>query len=171
MKKIFSFAVCTDGFWGQAFIIGALVYDENGAEIARFLGRLPDTKVTHRETRIHVLSEIADIPVTHGDYDSLLADFAAFCKANMDVVVVHAVPPWILRDFKGLICEWKHDSTLFYDVSRKLEAAGADFTSPHKFAHQHGLSGGKFVGGRYNPLYECSLLTAIYCYLTGKAGK
>jgi len=38
MKKIFSFDAETNDLWGQAFALGALVYDEQGAEIVRFAG-------------------------------------------------------------------------------------------------------------------------------------
>ena len=40
-RLVFSFDAETNGLWGQAFALGALVYDESGAEVARFVGRCP----------------------------------------------------------------------------------------------------------------------------------
>lgn len=171
--KVFSFDAETDGLWGQAFAIGALVYDENGAEIARFVGRLPDTEVTDGWVRENVLPKIADIPVTHTTYDALLADFAAFYKANKDGadVVVHMgyiVEARILRDLhdKGLIGDWDGPYPL-YDVSGNLQAVGADPTSVDRFAQEHGLSVGEFAGGTHNPLYDSAVAASVYRYLIG----
>lgn len=174
MKKIFSFDAETDGLWGQAFAIGALVYDENGAEIARFVGRLPDSEVTDAWVRENVLPKITDIPVTHSDYDSLLASFAEFYKANKEGadIVVHMgyiVEAKVLRDLhdKGLIGDWDGPYPL-YDVSGNLQAAGADPTSVDKFAAEHGLSVGEFAGGTHNPLYDSAVTAAVYRHLIKK---
>ena len=45
-RKVFSFDAETNGLWGEAWAIGALVYDEAGVEIARFEARLPESAVT-----------------------------------------------------------------------------------------------------------------------------
>lgn len=171
MKKIFSFDAETNGLWGQAFALGALVYDENGAEVARFVGRLPDTEVTDGWVRENVLPKIIDIAVTHPDYKSLLADFAKFYmanKADADVLVHmgYIVETKILRDMHdaGLIGEWDGPYPL-YDVSGNLQAAGADPTSVDKFAAEHGLAVGEFAGGTHNPLYDSAVAAAVYRYL------
>lgn len=170
-NKLFSFDAETNGLWGQAFAIGALVYDENGAEIGRFVGRLPDTEVTDGWVRENVLPKITDIPVTHQSYDALLADFAAFYKANKDGadVVVHMgyiVEARILRDLhdKGLIGDWDGPYPL-YDVSGNLQAAGADPTSVDKFAAEHNLLVDEFAGGTHNPLYDSAVAAAVYRHL------
>ncbi len=174
MKKVFSFDAETNGLWGQAFAIGALVYDESGAEIARFVGRLPDTEVTDPWVKENVLPKIADIPVTHNDYAALLADFAKFYLANKDGadLVVHMgyiVETKVLRDMHdgGLIVDWDGPYPLF-DVSGNLQAAGADPTSVDKFASDHGLSVGEFAGGTHNPLYDSAVAAAVYRHLIGK---
>lgn len=171
MKKVFSFDAETNGLWGQAFALGALVYNENGAEIARFVGRLPDTEVTDAWVKENVLPKIGDIPVTHDTYDALLADFAKFYLANKDGadVVVHMgyiVETKILRDMHdaGLIGDWDGPYPL-YDVSGNLQAVGADPTSVDKFAAEHGLAVGEFTGGTHNPLYDSAIAAAVYRYL------
>lgn len=171
MKKVFSFDAETNGLWGQAFAIGALVYDEQGAEIARFVGRLPDTEVSDAWVKENVLPKITDIPVSHADYDSLLSDFAAFYKANKEGadVVVHMgfiVEVKILRDLheRKLIGDWDAPYPL-YDVSGNLQAVGADPTSVDKFVAEHKLSVGEFAGGTHNPLYDSAVAAAVYRHL------
>lgn len=172
--KVFSFDAETNGLWGQAFAIGALVYDESGAEIARFVGRLPDTEVTDGWVRENVLPEIADIPVTHDSYYALLSSFAEFYLAHKDEadVVVHMgyiVEARILRDLhdKGLIGDWDGPYPL-YDVSGNLQQAGEDATSVDKYVQKHGLSVGEFEGGTHNPLYDSALAAVVYRHLIGK---
>ena len=173
MKKIFSFDAETDGLWGQSFAIGAIVYDENGAEIARFVGRLPDSAVTNEWVRENVLPTLSGVPVTHESYAELLGDFAKFYLANKEGadVVVHMgyiVEVKVLRDMRelDLIGEWDAPYPLF-DVSGNLQAAGADPTSVDKFAAEHGLSVGEFAGGTHNPLYDSAVAAAVYRHLVG----
>jgi hypothetical protein len=174
-KKVFSFDAETNGLWGQAFAIGALVYDEQGAEIARFVGRLPDTEVTDEWVEENVLPKIGDIPVTHTNYDSLLADFAKFYLTNKEGadVVVHMgyiVETKVLRDMhdSGLIGDWDAPYPL-YDVSGNLQAVGADPTSVEKFVAENDLSVGKFAGGTHNPLYDSAVAAVVYRHLQAKA--
>lgn len=179
MKKIFSFDAETNGLWGQAFAIGALVYDENGIEIARFVGRLPDTEVTdswwlsaeqgEALTRFEKIRRA--IPVTHDDYDSLLADFAKFYlanKADADIIVHmgYIVEAKILRDLhdKGLIGDWDGPYPL-YDVSGHLRQAGEDPTSVDSYIKKYELSVGEFEGGTHNPLYDSSAAAVVYRHL------
>lgn len=171
MKKIFSFDAETDGLWGQAFAIGALVYDEKGVELARFVGRLPDKEVTNEWVRENVLPKITDIPVTHQTYDELLADFAAFYMANKEGsdVVVHMgfiVETKILRDLheRKLIGDWDAPYPL-YDVSGNLQAAGEDPTSVDNYIKKYGLSVGEFEGGTHNPLYDSAAAAVVYRHL------
>ena len=171
MKKIFSFDAETNGLWGQAFSVGALVYDESGAEVARFVGRCPIVGEVDSWVEENVLPKIADIAVSHADYDALLASFADFYKANKEGadVVVHMgfiVEVKVLRDLheRKLIGDWDAPYPLF-DVSGNLQAAGADPTSVDKFAEVNNLPVGEFVGGTHNPLYDSAVAAAVYRHL------
>ncbi len=171
MKKIFSFDAETNGLWGKAFAIGALVYDENGTEIARFAGRLPDEAVTDEWVKKNVLPTLAAMPVTHADYLSLLADFAKFYMANkVDVdVLVHMgyiVETKLLRDMHdvGYIGDWDAPYPLL-DVAGNLEQVGEDPTSVDGYAKKHGLDVGEFEGGTHNPLYDSAVAAAVYRHL------
>ena len=171
MKKVFSFDAETNGLWGQAFAIGALVYDESGAEIARFVGRLPDTEVTDNWVKENVLPKIGDIPVTHDTYEALLVSFAEFYKANkMDAdVLVHMgyiVETGLLRDMhtQGVIGDWDGPYPLL-DVSGNLQQAGEDPTSVDSYVKKYELSVGEFEGGTHNPLYDSAVAAVVYRHL------
>lgn len=173
MKKIFSFDGETNGLWGQAFAIGALVLDESGAEIARFVGRLPDSAVTDEWVRENVLPKIESIPVSHESYADLIRDFAAFYLAHKDGadIIAHMgyiVEAKILRDMHdmGHIGDWDGPYPLF-DVAGNLQAAGVDPTSVDKFAAANGLAVGEFEGGTHNPLYDSAVAAAVYQHLVG----
>lgn len=171
--RIFSFDAEADGLWGQAFAIGALVYDERGNEAARFVGRLPDSAVTNEWVRQNVLPQVTGIPVTHEKYGELLADFAKFYLANKEGsdIVVHMgyiVEARVIRDMyeRGLIGEWDGPYPL-HDVSGNLQAAGADPVSVDRFAADHGIEIAEFEGGTHNPLYDSAITAAVYRYLVG----
>lgn len=171
MKKTFSFDAETNGLWGQAFAIGALVYDESGAEVARFVGRLPDSAVTDGWVRENVLPKVQDIPVTHGTYAELLAAFSVFYKEHKkdaDVVVHmgYIVEAGLLRDMhaNGVIGDWDGPYPLL-DVSGNLQQIGEDPTSVDKYVQKHSLCVGEFKGGSHNPLYDSAAAAAVYRHL------
>jgi hypothetical protein len=175
MRKIFSFDAETNGLWGQAFAIGALVYDENGTEIARFVGRLPDTEVTDEWVRENVLSQLTAVPVTHSDYESLLADFAKFYlanKADADIVVHMGVPveSKVLIDMhaRRLIGDWDGPYPL-HDVAGYLAQAGEDPASVDGYVRKYGLViAGDFAGGSHNPLYDSEVATRVLIHLRNR---
>ena len=174
-KKIFSFDAETNGLWGQAFAIGALVYDEHGTEIARFVGRLPDTEVTDEWVRANVLPQLARVAVTHDDYELLLTDFAKFYlanKADADVVVHMGVPveSKILIDMhsRGLIGDWDGPYPL-HDVAGYLAQAGEDPTSVDGYVRKHGLLiASDFAGGSHNPLYDSEVAARVLMHLRSR---
>lgn len=173
-KRIFSFDGEANGLWGEAFSIGALVYDENGTEVARFVGRCPIEGAVDDWVAENVLPQITDIPVTHSSYTELLAAFASFYlqyKQGADVVVHmgYIVEAKILRDMhdRGLIGDWDGPYPL-YDVSGNLQQAGEDSTSVDGYARKHGLSVGEFEGGTHNPLYDSAIAAVVYQHLLGR---
>ena len=169
--KIFSFDAETNGLWGQAFAIGALVYDEQGAEIARSVSRLPDTEVTDEWVRTNVLPQLAGVLVTHESYDALLADFAKFYlanKADADIVVHmgYIVEAGLLRDMHdaGFIGDWDGPYPML-DMSGNLQQAGEDPTSVDAYVKKYALIVGEFEGGTHNPLYDSAVAAVVYKHL------
>lgn len=65
---IFSFDAETNGLWGQAFAVAAVLFDENGDEVARFVGRCPIEGEVNPWVKENVLPEMEGIPVTHKSY-------------------------------------------------------------------------------------------------------
>jgi hypothetical protein len=171
MKKSFSFDAETNGPWGQTFAIGALVYDESGAEMARFVGRCPIQGEVDPWVKDNVLPQITGLPVTHRDYESLLADFAKFYlanKVNADIVVHmgYIVETKILRDAhdRGFIGDWDGPYPLL-DLSGNLQQVGEDPTSVDSYLKKYGLTVGEFEGGTHNPLYDSAVAYQVYKHL------
>lgn len=95
IAAVFSFDVETNGLWGQPFAVAALVYDENGNETARFVGRCPISNEVDDFVAKNVLPQMGGITETHDSYESLLRDFAEFYlreKQGATVIAHMAVP-------------------------------------------------------------------------------
>ncbi|MDO8470335.1 MAG: hypothetical protein Q7S84_05005 [bacterium] len=174
MKKLFSFDAETNGLWGQAFAIGALIYDENGAELARFVGRCPIEGPVDQWVAENVLPQITDVLETHASYDALLADFAVFYmanKADADIIVHMGVPveARLLIDMrsKGLIGDFDGPYPLI-DLAGNLKQAGEDPTSVDAYVKKHTLTVGEFEGGTHNPLYDSAAAATVYRHLMQK---
>lgn len=172
-KKVLSFDAETNGLWGQAFAVGALVYDENGGEIARFVGRLPNSEVTDEWVRTNVLPKLEGVPVTHEGYEALLADFAKFylvSKKDADVIVHMGVPveSKLLIDMHtlGLIGDWDGPFPLL-DVAGELAQAGEDPTSCDKYVAKWELAVPDF-GTTHNPLYDSVVAAEVHRHLVSR---
>jgi len=164
--KIFSLDAETNGLWGEAFSIGALVYDESGKEVAR-----SDEKVTNEWVKDNVLPQMKEIPVTHQTYNEMLRDFADFYmqyKEGADILVHMGVPveSRILRDMYefGYIGEWDGPFPLC-DVAGNLQQAGENPTSVDEYIKKHDLSVPDFDGGTHNPLYDSAVAAIVYRHL------
>jgi len=176
MKKgrlVFSFDAETNGLWGEAFAIGALVYDENGVEVARFVGRCPIEGEVNEWVEANVLPQVAGLPVTHRDYESLLADFSKFYleyrKKEADFIVHIGVPveAKLLLDMRqrGLIGDWDGPYPLL-DLAGMLLQAGEDPASVDAYVKKYALRVGEFKGGTHNPLYDSAAAAQVYIHLS-----
>lgn len=169
--SVFSFDAETNGLWGQVFAIGAIVYDEHGAEVARFVGRCPILGEVNEWVSENVIPMMAKIPETHKDYTSLLADFAKFYlanKANADVIVHMGVPveSTLLKDMhaQGSIGDWDGPFPLI-DISGNLQQAGENPTSVDEYIKKYSLEVGEFEGGSHTPLYDSAVAAVAYRHL------
>ena len=172
MKKIFSFDAETNGLWGQAFSIAAIVYDESGMEIARFIGRCPIEGETNSWVAENVLPKMEDIPVSHSSYDELLADFAKFYlanKADAHVIVHMGVPveSSLFRDMhsRGYIGDWDGPYPLI-DLAGSLLQANEDPTSCDSYVAKYGLKVAE--GNTHNPLYDSEVAAVVFSHLMGR---
>lgn len=177
-KKIFSFDAETDGLWGNAFAVAAIVYERHYMpggpyyyqETARFIARLSDAHVKNQWVTENVLPTLAGIAPTHNSYEEMLADFTAFYmlhKADADCVchMRYIVEDHLLREMHrlGLIGDWDAPYPL-YDVSGNLQAAGEDETSVDAYAKKFGLRLND-CGTTHNPLYDCEVAAMAYIHL------
>jgi hypothetical protein len=175
---VFSFDAETNGLWGQAFAIAAIVYNEHGKERARFVGRCPIAGKVKKFVAENVLPLMEDIEVSHESYDALLASFAEFyLREKTDAVVItHMSVPVeakVLIDMhcRGLIGDWDGPYPLL-DVAGILKARGADSTSVDKYNEKYGLMVGRSEAhglGTHHPLYDAISTAVAYIHLMGVA--
>jgi hypothetical protein len=175
-RPVLSFDAETNGLWGQAFAIGALVYGENGEELDRFAGRLPDSAVNDPWVIENVLPQLSGMPVSHESYGSLLVDFAKFYLKHEDGkdILVHMgfpVETKILFDMheRGLMGDNVSPFPLI-DVSGHLQQVGEDPTSVDAYIAKRGLEVRNFVGEAHNPLYDAEAAYVAYRYLRHLGG-
>ena len=169
-KKILSWDCETNGLWGQAFAIGAVVYDEKGREVKKFYVRCPIEGTVDPWVKEHVLPEMVDMKETHGSYDDILKAFAEFYLANKqdaDVIFHMGVPveSRVILDMhdKGLIGDWD-GAYPWLDIAGCLKQAGFDCTSVDTYNADHGIIVPQpEPGGTHNPLYDSR--AAALCYM------
>lgn len=175
-KRIFSFDAETNGLWGQAFAIGARVYDAASGEVlAQFVGRCPIVGDVEGFVLDKVLPQMTEIAVSHADYSVLLAFFSEFYlreKQDADVIVHMGVPveAKLLIDMhaRGLIGDWDGPYPL-HDVAGHLAQAGEDPTSVDGYVRKHGLMiASDFAGGTHNPLYDSEVAAQVYMHLRSR---
>jgi len=178
MTKIFSFDAETNGLWGHAFAVAALVY-EGGLETARFIGRCPIEGDVNAWVQDNVLPQMQGIEEAYTSYDDLLAAFAAFYlahKGEADIVAHMATPVEVglLRDMhtRGKIGDWDGPYPLL-DIAGCLKQAGEDPTSCDGYAAKYGVSVDpvEFPGGTHNPLYDSAQAAAVYHHLQSRVVK
>jgi len=164
--KLLSFDAETNGLWGQAFSIAAVVYDTEAKETtAEFIGRCPIQEDVNPWVAENVLPEMASIPVTHKDYADLLESFVDFYTANKEdaLVLVHMGLPVEAKVFldahkMGFLGDWDAPYPLV-DCSAIPEIG----TSVDSYNANHGIVLPGFIGGTHNPLYDS--YAAMYAYI------
>lgn len=173
-KIVFSFDAETNGLWGQAFAIGAIMYNGDGNEISRFIGRCPIEGEIDSWVKDNVLPQMELIPVTHQSYDALLSDFAKFYLANKKDahILVHMGVPVessVIRDMhdRGYIGDWDAPYPLL-DLAGNLQQAGEDPTSPDSYVKKYELVISEFDGGTHNPLYDSAVAARVLSHLESR---
>jgi hypothetical protein len=169
-KKIFSFDAETNGLWGKAFAIAAVV-TEDGIETARFIGRCPIEGEVNEWVKENVLSQMTGITETHETYEALLADFVEFYKANKEAsdIIVHMGLPVEARLFldahrSGVLGDWDAPYPLI-DIAA-LPEIGTSVDSYNK-EHNVSISAEEFAGGTHNPLYDSIAAERAYRHWLG----
>jgi hypothetical protein len=161
MKKIFSFDAETNGLWGEAFSISAVV-EENG-EQKSITYRCPIKGYVNDFVLKNVIPAMEDIKETHRDYYSMLKSFMEFYMENKEDadVIVHMGLPVEARLFLdarklGYIGDWDAPYPLI-DVSAFKEIG----TSVDTYVKNNKICVPKNIG-THNPLYDC--ISALEAY-------
>ena len=162
--KIFSFDAETNGLWGKAFSIGAVVTDTSGQEIASFIARCPITEETNPWVAENVLPQMEKIRVIHSNYKSMLKDFMSFYmehKENADIIVHMGLPVearlFIDAHNLGYLGDWDAPYPLI-DISAFPEIG----TSVDEYNRKNALSVPNCEGGTHNPIYDSRAAAIAY---------
>ena len=167
MKKILSLDAETNGLWGQAFSIVGIVYDENGKEIDRFIGRCPIEEEVNPWVQENVLPQMVQITENYVSYRDLLQAFFAWrapYKESEIPELVHMGCPvearlYIDAHSMGIIGDWDGPYPLL-DVAAIPEIG--DSVDGYNAAHGTSPDPKNFAGGTHNPLYDSAAVYAAY---------
>lgn len=166
MKKIISIDAETNGLWGEAFAIAAVLRDTDGT-VRQFSARCPIHGEVNPFVAENVLPQMQGIQCTHDDYKGILSAFTDWYKANKDnaVIIVHVGLPVEARLFidmhnMGLIGDWDAPFPLV-DISAFPEIG----TSTDDYNQRNGIELPFLDGGVHNPLYDCYSALCAYTHL------
>lgn len=162
MSRIFSLDAEVDGLYGRAFAI-AVTIRQDGKEVAKFEGRIPDSAVTDGWVRENVLPALGDMPVTHATSDELEEAFWSFWLAQRDgvAVIAHCGSPCESGLFRRCVernlgeRQWNGPYPCIHDVGTLLFAVGADPGSVDGYNKANGISV-PFVGVSHHPMYDAA---------------
>lgn len=168
-NKVLSWDVESNGLWGRAFAIGAVLY-ENGKEVKTFYARSPIEGNVDPWVQENVIPQMADMAITHSSYEELLEEFSKFYLENKDGadVIFHMGVPVearVVLDMhdRGLIGDWD-GAYPWLDIAGCLRQAGFDCTSVDTYNANHGIKVPQpEPGGTHNPLYDSR--AAALCYM------
>lgn len=169
-KKVLSWDAETNGLWGEAFSIGAVLY-EDGIEVASFYARCPIQEPINPWVSENVLPQMESMEVTHSSYEEMLRSFAEFYLAHKDDaadVIFHMgipVEARVVLDMHrlGFIGDWD-GAYPWLDIAGCLKQAGFDCTSVDSYNANHGIVVPQpESGGTHNPLYDSR--AAALCYM------
>ena len=172
MKRVLSFDAETNGLWGRAFSIGAILYSPEGKELDRFVGRCPIEGGVNDWVAENVLPQMEGIPVDRVSYAELLQAFMAWRADHKEgaTELVHMGVPVEARLFidahdMGIIGDWDGPYPLV-DVCTIPEIGD----SVDGYNAKYGISPDpeQFAGGTHNPLYDSAAAAAAYQHWLGR---
>ena len=165
--KVFSFDAETNGLYGQAFMLAAIV-TVDGEKVDEFVARCPIAETVDDWVQDNVLPQVESVEVTDSSYGEMLDAFYAFYMSHKDdaVIIAHMAFPVeakVLRDMIEVNLDkrgWDGPFPLI-DVSAVLQAKGFDPTSVDGYNKNHGIEI-PFGGTTHHPLFDS--WAAEVCY-------
>ena len=167
MEKIMSIDAETNGLWGQAFSIGAVLF-ENGEEVEKFVGRCPIQETVNSWVEENVLPQMTGIAENYSSYEELLRAFFIWRATHKDgaTELVHMGVPvesrlYIDAHRMGIIGDWDGPYPLV-DISAIPEIG----TSVDSYNEANGCAPdpATFAGGTHNPLYDAAAAANAYMH-------
>ena len=168
MKKILSFDAETNGLWGQAFSIGAILYSPEGQELDRFVGRCPIEEEVNDWVAENVLPQMKGIRVDYSSYRELLKAFMAWRAARKEgaLELVHVGVPVEARLFidahnMDIIGDWDGpfplvDASAIPEIGDSVDGYNAKYGITPDPA--------EYAGGTHNPLYDSAAAAVAYLH-------
>ncbi len=165
--KIFSFDAETNGLYGQAFMLAAVV-TVDGKKVDEFIARCPIAETVDDWVKDNVLPQVENVEVSHSSYDKMLNAFYAFYMnhKNDSVIIAHMAFPVeakVLRDMIEINLDergWDGPYPLI-DVSAILQAKGFDPASVDGYNKSQGLKV-PFDSNAHHPMFDS--WAAEVCY-------
>lgn len=158
MTKIMSIDAETNGLWGNAFAIAAILADGEGKILKTFIGRCPILEPANPWVAENVLPQIENVPITHKSYQEMLKSFCEFYLANKEgtETIVHMGLPVEAKLFLdahslNFIGDWDAPFPLI-DISAIPEIS----TSVDSYCTLYNISTdpATMQGGTHNPLFD-----------------
>lgn len=171
--KIFSVDAETDGLYGPAFAI-AVTVRENGKEIARFEGRIPNTEVTDVWVWANIIPVLGGMKVTHSSSEKLEEAFWAFWELQREnaVVVAYCGSPVESGLFRRCVerrrdeRQWSGPFPAINDVATLLLVLGED-ESMDAYNKKCGIVV-PFEGEAHHPMYDAVAAAVCWEYAFSK---
>lgn len=169
-KKILSLDAETNGLYGQAFAIGAILMDkETGKEEKRFLSRCPIFEEIDPFVRDNVLPQMESIKITDATDTRMLFAFIEFFKKhkqNADVIVHMGVPVEAKLFIDAVELEFMGPFDGPYPLV-DIAAYPEIWDSVDGYNKKHGIVVPDCQGGTHNPLYDCYAAALAYRHVRG----
>lgn len=169
-NNVFSFDAETNGLYGQAFSLAAIVYDANWQLLSTFLARCPIAWETDGWVKENVLPHLEGLKETHEDYTAMLKDFAEFYKQwkNGADIVFHMGVPVESKVLRDMVEQWhigmRDGPYPAKDLVGYLDMAGEDPTSVDSYVKKHDLEVTDY-GTTHNPLYDAEVAAKVYLHI------
>ena len=163
----------TNGLWGKAFAIGAILYSPDGEEVKRFIGRCPIEGDVDPWVKENVLPQMEDIPKNYTSYEELLQaymDWRKVVRRKEGVTeIVHMGVPVEARLFIDayemcIIGPWDGAYPLV-DIATLPEIG--DSVDAYNVRYGIALDPAEFAGGTHNPLYDAAAAYLAYRHWMG----
>lgn len=164
-KKILSIDAETNGLYGQAFAIGAVLMDkETGKTEKTFIARCPIKGCVDKFVKGNVLPELRGVPLTNIKYERMLREFVTFFMVNKEDadVIVHMGTPVEAKLFIDAV---KLNFMGPFDGPYPLVDIAAYpeiLDSVDSYNKENGIAVPDCSGGTHNPLYDCYAAALAY---------